>query len=84
MTFSLKNLLPRCSLRKVEFDDLKATVDVSELASLEIRSKPRDLQFSFLLTALLELFFDRVVMGLRPTQGDENSGYSAAAPSIPR
>ena len=30
--------------------------------------KPRDLQFR---GSLLEMFFDRVVMALRPTQGDE-------------
>jgi hypothetical protein len=35
---------------------------------LSSRAKPRDLWFS---GPLLEMFFDRVVMCLRPTQGDE-------------
>jgi hypothetical protein len=35
---------------------------------LSSRAQPRDLQFR---GPFLEMFFDRVVMGLRPTQGDE-------------
>jgi hypothetical protein len=39
-------------------------------------AKPKDLQFS---EPLLEMFFDRGVMGSRPTQGDENRFSSATA-----
>ncbi len=35
-----------------------------------IRAQPRDLQFCGLF---LETFFDRGIMGLRPTQGDEKA-----------
>jgi len=38
--------------------------------SHKLRAKPRDLQFR---GPFLEMFFDRGIMGLRPTQGDEKA-----------
>jgi hypothetical protein len=51
------------------------TVPDVRLYRLALGAKPRDLQFR---GPFLEMFFDRGIMGLRPTQGDEKRLLSEA------